>query len=82
MLARTNVPLKDHKTIWKSRKLHSKPFFRIVSRWVPLDYVMKKFPENDDSYFSLLKSASNAWEGLLSEGFFSLRFGGLIFGTA
>ena len=25
MLTRTNIPLKGHKTIWESRKLHPKP---------------------------------------------------------
>ena len=35
MLARTNIPFKDHKTIREGRNLHSK-HFSYFSRWVPL----------------------------------------------
>ena len=35
MLARTNITLKDHKTIPENRKLHCKPF-PFFPRWVPL----------------------------------------------
>ena len=42
MLARTNIALKDHKTIWESRKLHSK-HFSYFSRWVPLRLEHKLF---------------------------------------
>ena len=39
MLARTNIPLKDHKKVWESRKLHSKPFYYFFSRWLPLTFL-------------------------------------------
>ena len=36
VLARTNIHLQDHKTIWESRKLHSKAFCYFFSLGVPV----------------------------------------------
>ena len=38
VLARRHIPLKGHKRIRESRKLHSKPF-TFFSRWVPLNHL-------------------------------------------
>ena len=38
VFARTNIPLKDHKTIWESRKLHSKAFCYFFSLGAPVFY--------------------------------------------